>query len=410
MITIVFIETYKSGSSREAIKAAVEMGYYTVLYTNRKRPIQQRKQYSDVHEMHYHDLTDLDGLRGAISLLEIQGKKIKTIVSFIDSYVYIATLLAEEFCNSKVSSKSVFQMENKIHTRNALIGKPYNPYFTIFDHTQEMESFITEQENSLPLIVKMPMSAGSKDVYLVTDKHQLKTILLELQTTYPNNSILLEEYMEDRQFLIEAIVFDNKVEIIAVIEQEITKLHRFIVMGYSVLAEVPSDQYKELQTLLESLITTFELSYGCLHVELKCLKEGGWKVVEVNPRMSGGAMNQMVKAASGINLAKESLKVFLGEKPTLERQKNMFVFTQYLTVLSSGFVLKVTGKERASRCPGVVDVYVKPRKGARVSPPFSMGNRYAYVIAVGTTKEEARQYAKDSAKQIEFHLLHIKNE
>lgn len=404
MQTIVFVETNKSGSSRDAIKAADEMGFFTVLFTNRQKQLEQREEYPDVNEMYYQDLSDLDSLRSSIENLIRQGKQIKTIVSLVDSYVYIASLLAEEYCHSKIPSKVVNILEDKIKTRLALVNKPYNPHFNIFNHSNPLKEFINKQEQHLPVIVKSPSSTGSKDVFLVSTKEQLENRINQLKSKYPDEPILIEEYLEGSQFLVEVLVVDNEVNIVAVIEQEVTKYQRFIVTGYSVLADVSHDLYKELEEILNSITTYLGLSNGCLHVELKHTPEGEWKVIEVNPRMSGGAMNRMINASFGINFVSESLKVWLGKKPVLVREKNNYASTKYVTLSSSGIVTKVTGKKRASRCPGVVDVYVKTRKGSRVSPPISMGGRYAYVIAVANSKEKAYEYATSAVKHIEFHL------
>ena len=51
METIVFIETTKSGSSREAIKAAERLGFLTVLLTERNSFMKQRKEFPDVSQM-----------------------------------------------------------------------------------------------------------------------------------------------------------------------------------------------------------------------------------------------------------------------------------------------------------------------------------------------------------------------
>ena len=66
---------------------------------------------------------------------------------------------------------------------------------------------------------------------------------------------------------------------------------------------------------------------------------------------------------------------------------------------------KVTGKGRARKSPGVIEVYVKPRKGTKLIPPLSMGHRYAYVIATGASMEEAKKFAKNAANEIKFHLV-----
>ena len=49
-------------------------------------------------------------------------------------------------------------------------------------------------------------------------------------------------------------------------------------------------------------------------------------------------------------------------------------------------------------------VYIQPKKGSLLVPPRSMGNRYAYVIATGDSKEEAKRNAKTAASKIQFIL------
>ena len=69
MKTIIFIGTNKSGSSREAIKAAEKLGYFTVLFTNNEKQIQQRKEYKDVHKMIFVDTHNLEDMKKEINLL-----------------------------------------------------------------------------------------------------------------------------------------------------------------------------------------------------------------------------------------------------------------------------------------------------------------------------------------------------
>ena len=47
---------------------------------------------------------------------------------------------------------------------------------------------------------------------------------------------------------------------------------------------------------------------------------------------------------------------------------------------------------------------MKPRIGTKLTPPLSMGHRYAYVIAAGAIMEEAKILAKSAANKITFHL------
>ena len=214
---------------------------------------------------------------------------------------------------------------------------------------------------------------------------------------------MVEEYIDGDQYLVEALVHKHKARIVGIIEQEITKNKRFIITGYGVLANVPLTIRTGIEKVLQSIITELGIENGALHLEIR-LSKNGWKLIEINPRISGGAMNKMIQAAFGFSLVEETLKLFLGESPALLPKHKKYVFTKYVIVTKKGILEKVTGKARAKKSPGVVEVYVKPKKGTLLMPPLSMGHRYAYVIAVGSSLEEAKNLANTAAKEITFHL------
>lgn len=113
-------------------------------------------------------------------------------------------------------------------------------------------------------------------------------------------------------------------------------------------------------------------------------------------------MNNMLHAAFGFSYVEETLKLFLGEQPNVNPRHNKYIFTKYVIVESKGVLERVIGRTRASKSTGVVDVYVKPRKGTILTPPLSMGHRYAYVIAEGKSLAQAKNNAITAAKEIKF--------
>ncbi|MFL6558234.1 MAG: ATP-grasp domain-containing protein, partial [Bacillus sp. (in: firmicutes)] len=371
MRTIVFIETNKSGSSREAIKAAEGLGYFTVLLTNRQKYLHQRTEFPEVHQMILVQLSNYNEIKKNLSKLRRQGKRIKGIFSFVHSYVHVAAVLSEEFCSSVVSTDSILKMENKVLTRELLKGHPNSPYYALYKPDDfSLENFIGQANNYLPLIVKSPTSAGSKDVYLANNENQLKLALEELLKK--NEQILLEEYLIGPQYLIEVLVHNGKVHIVAIIEQQITFLQRFIVTGYCLLTDVNQRTYNSILETVSSILKAFQMKNGACHLEMR-LVNGVWKLIEINPRISGGAMNRIIEVGYGINLVEETIQLMLGNKPRLTKKHSKYVYAHYLTVDSKGKLIKVTGKERVSQYPGVEEVYIKPRQGQIVRPPLSMG-------------------------------------
>ncbi|MFJ7727600.1 ATP-grasp domain-containing protein [Neobacillus sp. NPDC097160] len=404
MKTIIFIGTNKSGSSREAIKAAEQLCYFTVVFTNNEKQLQQREEYIDVHEMIFVDTNNLSMMKEEINKLRLKGKEIKTIVSFIDSNVYSASILCDEFCDSYTSSNAIKIMENKEETRVSLKEQPYTPKFFNINPNESLPFETINSELTFPVIVKSPKSTGSKDVLFVENRKQLEKQIVRLQEKNPDETIIIEEYIDGNQYLVEALIYNNKIMIAGMIEQEITQGKRFIITGYGVLADVPNHLKAGIEQVLQSIISQLGIKNGALHLELRRTK-GGWKLIEINPRISGGAMNEMILAAFGYNLVEETLKLYLGESPSVIPRCRNYVFTQHVIVSKKGILEKVTGKRRAIRSPGVVKVYVKPKKGTKLTPPLSMGHRYAYVIATGASLEEAKKRAKSAADEIKFHLV-----
>jgi biotin carboxylase len=404
MQTIVFIGCNKSGTSREALKIAEEMGYFTVLFTDRCKYLEQREEFNEVHHMIYEkNLLNKDMIFQTIKDLIQQGKNVKACLSLIDPFVSMAATLSRELGLMGLSIEALYIMENKTRFREELKDLPCSPFFTIYEQGKSIEQFSQSIKDHLPLVLKSPESNGSKDVLLAIDYNELTKGLSYLKRQYDKSPILIEEFIEGRQYLVEVIAYKKTLTIVGVIEQEITKKRRFIVTGYHFPAQLSPSQYASLEDVVFNIVNQVGLMNGACHLELRFSK-GEWKLIEINPRMSGGAMNLIILHGTGVNLVKETIKLYLGQEPTLVKVKKQYVYTHYLTVETRGVLRKVTGKNRAKKHVGVHEVYVKPRKGSVLTPALSMGDRYAFVLATADTQENAKKRAIKASKEIQFIL------
>jgi biotin carboxylase len=401
--TVIFIGVNKSGSSREAVKAAEQNGYYTVVFTDREKQIEQREEYPDVHQLILLETLNIKDLKEQIKAVQQKGNEIIAITSFIDQHVYTASVLADEFCQNYLLTESVFVMENKEEQRKFFLNEPFTPKFILINKDTPQQRVTIPENLKYPVMVKSSKSCGSKDVLFASNFEEVQKNIKKLKEKYPDDTIIIEEYIDGEQYLVEVLVTNGQILTAAVIQQEITRGKRFIVTGYNVLAKVEPEIEKGINKIIQSITSKLKIKDGAFHLEMRH-STNGWKLIEINPRISGGAMNNMIQAAFGYSLVAETLKMLMGEKPSLAKKTNHFVFTQYVIIDYKGVLEKVTGKNRAARSPGVVEVYIKPKKGTKIQPPLSMGHRYAYVIAKGKTKEEAQRLAKEAAQEIEFHI------
>ena len=305
--------------------------------------------------MLYCDLHDISALKITIHELKLKAFEIKAIVSFVDSYVHTACILGDIFGVNNFTTQGVYNIENKLLSRQCLQNTSYIPKYKIISPNIEL----SQQEiiNFLPAILKLPRSTGSKDVYKVETYQEFSELYHKFQLHHPKESLLLEEYLEGKQYLVEVFVVKGKCHVVAIVEQKIEYLNKhFIVMGYAVLIDYKPEFYQNLYTSVRNIIALHGLFNGYCHLEMR-LVNNEWKLIEINPRISGGGMNQLIYAAFGINLAKEILKHALNETIEIKPKYNHYVFMQYLTINKAGILEKVTGKNRAMMKKGVLKVY-----------------------------------------------------
>ena len=402
MKSIIFFETYKSGSSREGIIAAKSLGFKVHLLTSNKRILDEKDEFIEIDEFHFVDFDELDHIRETIAQIQ-QNEHVVCLISFIDSYVYLAASFSNELCGTNLSVDAFKVMEDKLLTRNQLQNQPFSPLFDILPYEASLRHFYKNVKSNFPLILKLPKSCGSKHVYLIKNRAQLRNRIHFLRTRF-DDDLLIEEYLSGPQVIVEAIVHQGNIQLATIVEQEITKTEKFIVTGYSISSNEMENTYKDslIQTA-NDIIQTFGLENGNCHLEMRYV-QNSWKLIEANPRISGGVMNDLIQEAYGFNYAEQILNVYLGNAPTLHRTKEETVYAHYLTVDQYGELMKVDGKQTALEQQGVLKVFIKPKKGKILSPPLSMGDRYGYVLAKGKTKDEAKKNAIDAASQIEFHI------
>ncbi|MGR3765506.1 ATP-grasp domain-containing protein [Rossellomorea sp. NS-SX7] len=393
---IIFIGTHRSGSSRDGIEAGKELGYSTILFTNNRRIIRERESFPEVDEIYEVNLKQEEAIRKEISSLQQKGKKIACIISFFDAHVSMSARLSNEFCGTDISLLPIADCMDKTTLRMKLAGKEYSADFIKLEPPFSKESV---KEIPYPLVLKSPVSNGSKDVLLIHDEEELAWGIKKLNRKKPP-TILVEEYLEGPQYLIEVVVKEGKPVTSVIVKQEINYQERFIVTGYSVSSVY---QYPELVQKVKEIVTDLGFVNGSCHLEMRLVNHQ-WKLIEINPRISGGAMNKMIREAFGLSIVEETLRVYLRKPNNIGRKWEKHIYTYYMTVNKVGKLLKVTGTEKAEEHEGIIEVYIKPKNGKVLRPPTSMGHRYGYIMASGESVEESEKHAKNASKDIQFYL------
>lgn len=141
-------------------------------------------------------------------------------------------------------------------------------------------------------------------------------------------------------------------------------------------------------------VTALGLGWGAAHVELR-LDGPAAKVIEVNPRLAGGMIPELVRRVVGVDLVRAQVLAALGRPADPERSRYGRASIRFLTVDRDGILAPdlFEAAERARRVPGVVEATLYRAPGEPVGPATDFRGRLGHVIALADHPAQAADAA-----------------
>ncbi len=341
MKKLIFINTNR-GTSTEIIKTAVKMGYEVNLLTDKNIDLADVSVYKT--ELTYQKIINT-----------INNNKLNNdlggIFSFADGYVYLAAKVADYFKVSFLNTPSAKIMEDKLLIRNKFKEDDFNINFS-------------KNYSDKFTIAKKANSCASKDVFLVNRS---------LGSNY-----FYEEFIKGEQYLMEVLIKDYKPIFICKIKQNIVKTayNTFIVDSYTVdkLDLFTANELKMLSAVIKKL----QIKTQHIHIEYK-IRDGEVKLIEINPRISGFGMDDLLNHICGENYLEIMLNCYLNEK--FDRPK--IIRDGYLKMLYSNQRMEIKDINydfEKLKKDNICKVKIFSKKGETIYKIKHMGDRFGYVL------------------------------
>lgn len=245
----------------------------------------------------------------------------------------------------------------------------------------------------VPVVVKPVQGSGSLGVRLCADLDEVAGHARTLLSATTNERgaavpgrLLVEEYLTGAEFSVE--VFGT--EAVVTVAKHVGPLPAFVEIGHDVPAALPADVERALRRTAVRAVTALGLGWGAAHVELR-LDGPAPKVIEVNPRLAGGMIPELVRRACGIDLVRAQVLAALGRPAQPERGMYGRASIRFLTTDRDGILAPdlTAATARARAVPGVVDAVLYRAPGEPVGPATDFRDRLGHVIAVADHPTEA---------------------
>jgi len=413
----VFVESNTTGTGRLAVERLLAEGHRVTFCTRSpdKYPFLEPHAGLTVVETETNDLEALTGRIAALTRRQPltrppSGEPAQVLLTFSEYYVVSVAEVAARLGFRYLSPEAARICRDKHQLRQALArAGARNPWFRLL--RSEEEALEASAQISYPCVAKPTNDSSSKGVRLVADREELLAHYRELASWTVNDrgqpsdgAVLLESRLDGQEVSVETLSLGaGSVHTLGVCRKHLSDPPLFVELGHDFPFELPAPTAAALGSEVGKALRAVGFDFGFAHTEVR-LSAGGPVVVEINPRLAGGMIPELVGYALGVDLLTVLLDQLRGRPVDVTPRRQEAAAIRFLTAHRAGHLSAVTGLDEARALPGVRDVTVTKGPGAWVQPAEHALHRMGYVIASGSDLAQAADTAVRAAGRIRIEI------
>jgi biotin carboxylase len=330
-------------------------------------------------------------------------RRIDAVLSLTEAGLHPASLAAQAVGARANPPEAVATTVDKAAMRRRLAEKGVGTTaYQLCRDPAELARFVARCPDGT--IVKPLNGSGSEGIALARRPEDVPAAWQWCAAATAGGPALAEEYLRGREFSAETVTADGVHRLLAVTAKHTTGPPHFIETGHDLPARLARHEREAVCATVFSALDAVGHTWGPGHTEL-IAGDGRMSIVEINTRVGGDRIWEMVELATGTDLVGASVAALAFGAPEFAtglavgagRQGGASV--RFLTP-PAGRVRAVSGADSALSVDGVVRVGDLPGEGQVIQPLTSSDHRAGYVLAIGRDVESAARSADEAAGRI----------
>lgn len=355
------------------------------------------------------ETNDVDSIERA---LEKDSGTVAAIFTMCDYNLAAVSLLCERFSLPGLASSAAHLCVNKLSCREALAARsiPCPAFVNPRSHDELVQAV---KQIGLPCVVKPMTDSASTDVRLCFSLEEARAAFNAI-VAQPENArgavrpagALVEEYVLGYEVSVESWCNPDagQHEVVGVTDKLISAAPAFAETADTFPSLLPGDIIDSVAEVTIAALDAVGHRFGAAHTELR-VAPAGPKVIEINGRLGGGDISELVRLSTGIDMLTAAVAAAAGRgavlpAPTLSRGAAW----RAIYAPRSGHLSGVDGLCLAEASPGVIDVSLHIPIGSEVRTLASNHEFIGHVLAAGRTAGEAARIADAAVNHIVAHV------
>lgn len=185
-----------------------------------------------------------------------------------------------------------------------------------------------------PIIVKPRDNSGSRGVVYCENRQELKNAFKEAMEFTKKETVLIEEYIEGKEYSIESLHYGGETIVVQYTEKITSALPYNVEIGHNQPAGLTDAEKNAIKLIIEKIAKTLGFINCASHTELKINSQGIF-VIETSPRLGGDFItSHLVPLSTGVNIEEALIEIALGGNPELPKSLNKASLIRYLNFTS----------------------------------------------------------------------------
>lgn len=180
-----------------------------------------------------------------------------------------------------------------------------------------------------PVILKPRDNSGSRGVILCHNRDLVRNAFEETIQYTKRDSILVEEFIEGKEYSVESLHWNGNTEIIQFTEKQTTPFPYNVELGHIQPANISLTDKKKVEEIIKQLAVVLKFDNCASHTELK-INDRGIFVIETSPRLGGDYITSMlVLLSTGIDMENILIDISLGNEVYLSEKKHRYSMVRF---------------------------------------------------------------------------------